>query len=191
MRIWWLKRWKADGAGKRDAGIALGLMTGEPSPFIEELQAEWEEERNKEMARLYDDQQRMAGRTVRIPIVPEAARGVTDPNERRRLLAEAGSYERFRLDMEAFWHRLAARWAPYARVVARYRGGFLSRFPADADVPPELLRARGLPDDFDDHGWGAGVPALPPGPRRPMGFAPAGKKNNNKDKENEEDDDDA
>lgn len=185
MKLWPVKRWRARRAGKRDAEIALGLMRGDPSPTIQELLAEFEEERHKEMARWYDEQQRFAGRTVRIPILGEAANGVTDPNERRRLLAEAGAWERARLEVEAFWHRLAARWEPYARVIACYKGGFYERFPADADVPPELLRARGLPEEFDNHG--AGVPVLPAGRRRPIGFAPANRNGKDKIKEDNED----
>lgn len=162
MKIWFAKRWRAQRAGTRDAQRAIGYMRGrKAAPFVQDLLAEWEEERNQRLAEFYHDQERLAGRWTRIPIMADVANDAMSPDERRQAIAHAGAQERARLEAEGVWHELASCWSRYARVLANYIKGFHERLPDGLDLPAELLHAQGFSEELDDHGWTTRRAALP------------------------------
>jgi hypothetical protein len=177
FRIWWLKQWRAERAGRRDGQWILNMSRGtQPTPWLLDLMAEWAGERDGQISRFADDQQRNAGKVVQVPVMADAARGVADADEKRRALAEAGMRERVRLDLAAFNHRLRQRLSPYTRTAARYRRGVFLSVALEIDIPATLLQFPGLGEDgeMDDDAQSA-LP-LPSRSRGPMGFAPSGKK---------------
>ena len=174
IRIWWIKQWRAERAGRRDGQWILSMSRGiQPTPFLLDLMAEWAGERDGQIGRHVDDQQRNTHKVVQVPVMASAAAGVTDPDAKRRLLAEAGMRERQRLELAAFNHRLRQRLAPYTRTAARYRRGVFLSVAMEIDIPESLLRFPGLGDDGETADNSPLILTLPSAAPGQMGFVPS------------------
>lgn len=186
MKTWWFKRWRAGVAGKRDARGAIGLLRGEqPAPFVQDVVAQWDEERNRMIGRSYEGRQQRITRAIDVPVIAGADDGMLTRDERRRALWRAGVEERTRLEDETLYHELRARWSRYARVIASYVGAYYRHYATGTDVDDSLFVVEGIGEQLDDHAGQAVIPdhlaqaraeVSPP----VMGFAPSRKSGDRK-----------
>lgn len=186
MKIWWFKRWRARAAGKGDALGAIGLLRGEqPAPFVQDVVAQWDEERNRMIAGFYEGRQQQITRPINVPVIVGADDGLETRDERRRAFWRAGAEERTRLEDETFYHELRLRWSRYARVITSYVGAFYRHYAAGADIDEALFVVEGVGERIDDHTGQQMIPDHMAHPREAaaapsMGFAPALKANDKK-----------